>query len=792
MNPELRVIIIEDNPDDVWLVLREVEHAGYAVRSRRVQTAGELSQALTDGPWDLILADYSLPRFSATEGLAILQSSGLDIPFIVVSGGIGEETAVALMRNGADDYVMKERLTRLGPAVQRELREAEERRRKREAEQALEASEKRYRLLLENMSDEVWYAGPDGMLTLANPASLQALSPGGPTTVSNEELERTFSVTDAHGTPRPADEQPAIRALGGEVVRGLEEQIRVPGTGEVRYRLVNATPIHDSAGSVIGSVTVVRDITQLKLAERALRESEERYRTLVNDLPGFVYRCRNDPDWTMLFISNGCEAVTGYPPGDLVENAKLAYADLILPDYRPVIWQQVQEALAHGTAYEYEYPIAVKSGEPDHWVWERGRGVFSEEGELLYLEGFITDITEARRVQAEKEALQAGLQQSAKMEAIGQLAGGIAHDFNNLITGMLGNVDLIRGDLPNDSPVSARLSAIEAAARQAASLARGLLTFGRRAPISPVALDMVQTTADALDILKQSLPASLRIERIVGPEVWPVQADPTQITQIILNLGVNARDAMQGKGTITVGLHDEVVADPYVRRYPFARAGRFVHLSIADTGPGIPAEVREHLFEPFYTTKAPGSGTGLGLSIVYGIVKQAGGWITVDSEQGKGATFDIFLPACSERPATSKPAPSPSAHATGTTVLVVEDEPQVATVTEALLRRAGYQTLRAPDGASALEVLRSDTGTVALVLLDMTMPGMTTAEIVSAIRNMDSELPIVLTSGYTSGDTISQMVDSGLVQAFLPKPYQSQELLDIVGRFARRQTHEPL
>jgi PAS domain S-box-containing protein len=786
MNPELRAIIVEDNPDDARLVERELERAGYAVHSRRVETAEQLSQALTDCQWDIVLADYSLPHFSAPEALAILQKRGCDIPCIVVSGSIGEETAVALMRSGADDYIMKGALARLGPAVHRELREAEERRNKRTAEQALTASERRYRLLLENMSDEVWYTDASGHITLANPAAAQV----GPTDsiqeTSTEELYRLLDVTHVDGTPRSREEWPAIRALQGEVVRGVEERLRLPGSGELRYRLVNATPIRDASGIVTGSVTVVRDITQLKLADRALQESEERYRSMVNNLPGFVYRCRNDPDWTMLFMSDGCRAVTGYTPEDLVENKAVSYGDLIRPDYRAFVWQSVQEALAHETSYEYEYPIAVQSGEPDHWVWERGRGVFSEEeDELLYLEGFVTDVTDLHRARAEKDALQAELQQSAKMEAVGQLAGGIAHDFNNLVTGILGNVDLLRQELSPSGTTAVQLAAIERAARQAASLAKGLLTFGRRAPVAPVALDMVEAVNNGLAILEESLPASIRIERDIDANIWPVLADPSQITQIILNLGVNARDAMDGSGTIVVRLHDEQMTEKYVREHTFARLGQFVHLAIADTGPGIPDEIRGHLFEPFFTTKKPGSGTGLGLSIVYGAIKQAGGWITVDSQPGKGATFDIFLPATSEPPATSKPATPWPVPVTGATVLLVEDEPQVAAVTEALLKRRGCQTLRASDGAGALDVLRANARMVDLVLLDMTMPGMTTDEIVAAIRDIDGQLPIVLTSGYTSGDAVSRMVETGLVQAFLPKPYQSEELLDVVGRFAR-------
>src|SRR5450830_1086886 len=261
---------------------------------------------------------------------------------------------------------------------------------------------------------------------------------------------------------------------------------------------------------------------------------------------------------------------------------------------------------------------------------------------------------------------------------------------------------------------------------------------------------------------------------------WNVLVDQSQITQILLNLAVNARDAMKDKGTLTIRRRNEVVEEDYVQTHPFARTGEFVHLSVTDTGPGIPPVILEHLFEPFHTTKPVGSGTGLGLSIVYGAVKQAGGWITAASTEGVGVTFDIYLPHCLEEPTPFlAPASIPVDIGSGT-VLVVEDEPIVCAVAQAFLSRSGYTVLTAPDGASALNALREYPVGIGLILLDMTMPGMTTGEAVQAIRVLDPKVPILLNSGYTSNDIVKQMLAEGTVQGFLPKPYELHELLEKV------------
>jgi len=655
------------------------------------------------------------------------------------------------------------------------------------------------------------------------------------------------------------------------------------------------------------------DITERKQAEEALRESDERYRTMLGNLPGFVYRCQNDRNWTMSFISDGCRDITGYAPEDFMHNKKLAYNDIIHPDHRERLWLQVQDSLRQKKAYQYEYPIVVASGETDHWVWERGRGIFSDSGQLLYAEGFVTDITERKRAEEalreseeryrsilnaspdaititdlggrilmaspatsrilggnwedelpghlvtdfivpkdreralsnvalmfqgimsgpgeyrglradgstfaleanaqfirnadgkpasmvfvvrditerkraeeERQALQARLLQSQKMEAVGTLAGGVAHDFNNLLTGILGNIALMRASLPPANPVLENLNAAETAARRAADLTKGLLTYSRNAMVMPVVLDVDAAVWETLDLLRQSLPATITIVRDFQPDTWSILADRSQLTQILLNLAVNARDAMDGRGTLTISVHNEVIDEEYLHHYSFARTGEFVHLRVSDTGPGLPEVIAQHLFEPFRTTKPVGSGTGLGLSIVYGAVKQAGGWITAVSTQGTGATFDIFLPR-STSPVDPVHIPEPVVENTRHgTILVVEDEPVVSTVARTVLSRSGYTVLTAPDGASAVNVLRDHPVDIGLILLDMTMPGMTTAEIIQAVRDLDPTVPILLNSGYTSSDSVKRMLEEGTVQGFLGKPYDLHQLLENVEELLRR------
>jgi signal transduction histidine kinase len=463
--------------------------------------------------------------------------------------------------------------------------------------------------------------------------------------------------------------------------------------------------------------------------------------------------------------------------------------DFIAPAFRPMADQAIRRAIEFGEPYDQEWEIITAKGNRK-WVHAVAR-VYQEQSKTKRVSGSFQDITERKQLEAQ-------LRQSQKMEAIGTLAGGIAHDFNNMLTGILGNIALMRSSLPPADPLLENLNAAETSARQAADLTKGLLAFSRRTVVLPVPINLTAALDATLVLLKQSLPATMEIVRDYEQTAWNVLVDQSQMTQILLNLAVNARDAMDGKGTLTIRARNEVVEEEYVQTHPLARTGEFVHLSVTDTGPGIPPVILEHLFEPFHTTKPAGSGTGLGLSIVYGAVKQAGGWITAVSTEGvgktaplieqtcSGATFDIYLPRCLEESTQSfTPSPLPVNVGSGT-VLVVEDESIVCAVAQALLSRSGYTVLTAPDGASALNVLREHPVGIGLILLDMTMPGLTTGEIVQAIRALDPTVPILLNSGYTSNGVVKQMLAEDSVQGFLGKPYDLDQLLNTINQLMKQ------
>jgi two-component system cell cycle sensor histidine kinase/response regulator CckA len=527
--------------------------------------------------------------------------------------------------------------------------------------------------------------------------------------------------------------------------------------------------------NVVGRVWSFSDITERKQAEEALQESLDRWRVALDAVSDTI--CLISNDHTFLAINETGVRALNLPRSEII--GRKCYE------------------LVHGTTC----PISVcpctkviQTGLQGSSDYEQGGRFFSLEawplkdrsGNVSSFIHIVKDITERKRAESDKEALQAQLRQSQKMEAIGELAGGVAHDFNNLLTGILGSISLVRGDLPAADPLLEYLNAAETAARQAADLTKGLLTFSRSAMVLPVSMKITDAIDTTLVLLKQSLPATIKVVRDDEPAAWNVLLDQSQMTQILLNLAVNARDAMKDEGTLTICTRNEVVEEDYVHSRPFARMGEFVHLSVTDTGSGMSSEVLQHLFEPFYTTKPVGSGTGLGLSIVYGAVKQAGGWVTVESKTGAGATFDIYLPRCLSR-AIQSPIPNPlPVNVHRATVLVVEDEPVVSAVAQALLSRSGYAVLAAPDGASALNILREHPEDVELVLLDMTMPGMTTGDIVRAIRALGTAVPILLNSGYTTNDAVQHMIEEGSVQGFLSKPYDLHQLVERVQELLRR------
>ncbi|MCX6084003.1 MAG: PAS domain S-box protein [Caldiserica bacterium] len=619
-------------------------------------------------------------------------------------------------------------------------------------------------------------------LVETTPEGIAITDTKGRVTRMNAEFVRMFGygadeavgqcIDDLVAPPAHQEEARAITTSTGQGENVLLETVRRRKDGSLVDVSLIVAPIL-IAGRQEAVYAIYRDITERKRAEEALKASEERLRAVVTNVPLVLFAIGADGVF-ILSEGHGLSRL-GLQPGEVVGKSVFdVYRDV------PSILDNVRRAMNGGTLHEN-----VRVG--DLWFESWYTPVRGLDGLVTGIIGVSADVTERVLAEETHERIQAQLLQSQKMEAIGELAGGIAHDFNNMLTGILGNVAIVQEGMSADDPLAENVDAIGTAAREAANLTRDLLSFSRGAMVQPVPLDTNASVERTLAVLKQSLPASVTIVSKLQPDVWNVYMDQTQMTQILLNLGVNARDAMEGRGILTISTGNTVVDAAYLGAHPFARHGEFVVLSVADAGPGIPAEVLPHIFEPFFTTKSVGSGTGLGLAIVYGAVKQAGGWITAQSDSGEGTLFEVYLPRWAEGQLHEAVATSAGASPCVGTVLVVEDEPVVSAVAQALLTRSGCAVLTARDGTSALATFRAHPGTVDLILLDMTMPGMTTQEIVPAFRALSPSVPILLTSGYTSGDTVKRMLDEGTVQGFLPKPYEVHELLDSVQKLLRRE-----
>ncbi len=557
----------------------------------------------------------------------------------------------------------------------------------------------------------------------------------------------------------------------GEVLDIPEE---AHSSGALGYRVLHTkkVPILDEAGRPIYLLGISEDITDRKLGEEALRQSEERYRHIIETITDYVFSVVvTEGRAASTTHGPGCVAVTGYTPEEFAASPEL-WLDMVVPEDRELVIDQSRRVLTGERIGPLEHRIVRKDGAL-RWVRNTLVPRFDPSGTLLAYDGLIQDITERR-------ALQEQLLQAQKMEGIGRLAGGIAHDFNNLLTAILGYLEMARLDLPADLPaddaVRADLDEIGTAGERAASLTRQLLAFASKQIVAPVRLDLSALISDLLKMLRPLLGENIAVETVLEPGIGTIEADPGQIQQLLVNLTVNAADAMPDGGRLIIETAMEDVTEAYAAAHPGASSGSHVRLSVTDTGCGMSEEVRSHLFEPFFTTKERGKGTGLGLATCHGIVRQMGGHIRVFSEPGSGTTFRIFLPRV-EGPATARPAVAPASPTpTGTeTVLVVEDEPVVRRLAVLGLRAQGYTVIEASDGFEALELAERIAPELDLVVSDVIMPGISGPELVRRLAAVAPGARRLLVSGHAESTVLpAGLTDVGA--AFLPKPFTPERL----------------
>ncbi len=622
----LRALLVEDSQDDADLIVRELRRGGFGVSFERVESRAALAAALDAGAWDVVLSDYSLPTFDAPAALAVVRERGLDVPFLIVSGTMGEEAAVKAIKAGAQDFILKGNLGRLVLSVERELREAKDRRAHEQAEAALRLSEMRFRRLAESGIIGIFFGDGSSKIREANDTFLQTVG------YSRDDLNE--GRLDATAMTPPEWLEQTSQALEELAVRG------------------------------------------------ATRPREKEY-------------IRKD--------------------GSRV----------------PVL-------LAVATVGGSEY-LAVS-----------------------------LDLSE-------RKALEEQFRQAQKMEAVGRLAGGIAHDFNNLLSVVLSYASLAADALRADDPVREDILEIERAGRRATELTSQLLAFSRQQVVAPRIIDLNDSLVKIDKMLRRLLGDDIELRTLRAKPLWPIKADPGQIDQIVMNLAVNARDAMPEGGKLTIETANVELDDTFVQVHLGIKPGPHVMLVVSDMGVGMDRATQARIFEPFFTTKEVGKGTGLGLSTVFGIVQQSGGSIWVYSEPGLGTTFKLYFP----RAAGSADAPVSSASkiaSTGETILLTEDDAQLRQLVGGILRRAGYHVLVAATGAEAVQISEGRAETIHLLLTDVVMPGMNGRVLAEKLQPARPAMKILYMSGYTDDVVVHHgVLDAGV--AFLQKPVTPDVLL---------------
>jgi len=563
-----------------------------------------------------------------------------------------------------------------------------------------------------------------------------------------------------------------LRALERDgVVRDWEVALR-RADGTPLWTATTAQVLRDVDGRPAGYEGIWRNITERKSSEEHLRQSEDRFRQIFGTVPDTIVVSRAR-DGLLLDVNPGFERATGWPREEAVGRTTVGlglWADVEARD------AMVAGLRATGEVLERSFVFRRKDGALRDGVFSARTVPMLGEACVVFV---MRDVSEQRRLEADHARMEAELRQAQKLEAFGQIAGGVAHDYNNLLTVQLGAVALLR-EIPGLAEEARELAAeIEASARKAASLTRQLLAFGRRQVLQPRRLDLNEVVGAFLLMLRRVLREDIRIdlEPAAGP-LW-VHADAGMLEQVVMNLAVNARDAMPGGGRLTLALDAVTGARDGGRPPP----GRWVRLTVSDTGHGMDEETRRRVFEPFFTTKPAGQGTGLGLATVYGVVRQHGGSVEVESRPGAGATFGVLLLAA-EPPGLSHEHPAAEAAARasgrGERVLLVEDDPPVRQVLQGWLLRLGYQVVACASGDEALARWRTRTEPMDLVLTDMVMPGDTSGRALAlALRGEDPSLPVVVMSGHSV-----DLAQGGLPEGvgFLAKPAEPDELAAVLRR----------
>jgi len=772
MSKSIRVLIFEDLPTDAELAEREILAALDSCEFRRAETREEFLVALKEFRPGLIVSGLKLPSFDGLTALKLALEHSPEVPFIILTGSMNEVTAVECLKAGAWDYVIKEHVKRLGPAVQSALKQKKLRKKRRKVEAALIKSEEKYRVLADNATDVVWTMDLEtAKFTYFSP-SVQSLRGYSPDEALALPLDKTLT-PDSFRRALTVFREAAARERSGNVdlyrTILLEfEEIRKDGSivpTEARIKF-----LRDELGKPVGLLGISRDITERKQAEETLRFSEEKYRELWEQIRDGIALA--DAETGILLDCNQALA-------DLVGRTR----EELIGQHQSILHFPAGDNAIFTPSFEkhrtdpdgkmLEDVLITKAGETK--VAEITATVITLQGKKV-IQGIFRDITERKKAEEEREKLEAQFRQAQKMESVGRLAGGVAHDFNNMLQIILGHSEMALGETAADSPLREDLLEIQKAANRSADLTRQLLAFARKQTVIPRVLDLNETLEGMLKMLRRLIGEDIDLFWKPGLDLWKVKMDPSQIDQILANLSVNARDAISGTGKVTIETENVTLDEAYCAGHVGFSPGQYVQLTVSDDGCGMDPETLEHIFEPFFTTKKEDEGTGLGLATVYGIMKQNGGFINVYSEPGKGTAVKIYLPQFEGKAAevlAENAEETPRGH--GETVLLVEDEESILKLGQKILERLGYTMLSAGTPGEALRLAETHAGEIHLLITDVVMPEMNGRDLAERIVSIKPGLKCLFMSGYTANAiTHHNVLDEGM--QFIQKPFSLKNL----------------
>jgi len=582
------------------------------------------------------------------------------------------------------------------------------------------------------------------------------------------------------------EDRETIRRLSREAVEGhpyqLEYRIR-RRDGEMRWIYQHTGVERDGNGRPLRKAGVVQDVTERKQAERELRASEGRWRLAmeVAQIAAWEWDLRTN----IVHTGQELSRMFGGPTARASLTTKPDYTRFLHPDDQAGVESRIQAAVAAGNPFHHEFRVVWQDGSV-HWIEGRAEVFRDPSGQPERMVGLSADITERRQADEARQMLQARLRQSQKMEAIGTLAGGIAHDFNNILGTILGNVALARQDVGPGHFAEESLDQIYRAGQRAKGLVQQILAFSRQEDQGKRVLQLRAAIEEDLRLLRASLPARVELVTSFAEDCPAILADPTEIHQVLLNLCTNAWHAMEGQpGHITIRLEGVLVDTGLAQAHTDLQPGRYARLTVSDTGKGMDAAMLERIFDPFFTTKQVGAGTGLGLSVVHGIMKNHQGAITVASQPGRGATFELYFPALKgERPAPPAPVlPTALPRGQGQRILYLDDEVSLVSLATRLLERLGYRVSGFTDAQDALAAISAHPLEFDLVVTDFSMPGISGLEVAEHVTKLRSDLPVMLASGYLTDD-LRAKADAAGIRHLLYKPNTVEELVDAVHRLA--------